>query len=132
MATYDLLIKGGTIFDGLKTPRFKADIAIKDGRIAQIGSGISTSDSAEVVDASGKHVAPGHVDLHTHYDSQVFWDPWCTMSGWHGVTSVVIGNCGFGFAPCQARRPRPGDARVSRATRRYRSRRCRPACPGTG
>ncbi len=99
MATYDLLIKGGTIFDGLKTPRFKADVAIKDGRIAQIGSGISTSESAEVVDASGKHVAPGHVDLHTHYDSQVFWDPWCTMSGWHGVTSVVIGNCGFGFAP---------------------------------
>ena len=54
-----------------------------------------------MVDASGKIVAPGHVDLHTHYDSQVFWDPWCTMSGWHGVTSVVIGNCGFGFAPCR-------------------------------
>ena len=54
-----------------------------------------------MVDASGKIVAPGFVDLHTHYDSQVFWDPWCTMSGWHGVTSVVIGNCGFGFAPCR-------------------------------
>jgi len=99
MATYDLLIKGGTVFDGLRTPRFKADVAIADGRIAQIGTGIGTSEAAEVVDASGKHVAPGHVDLHTHYDSQVFWDPWCTMSGWHGVTSVVIGNCGFGFAP---------------------------------
>ena len=99
MATYDLLIKGGTVFDGLRTPRYKADVAVEDGRIAQIGTGISTTDAAEVVDASGKHVAPGHVDLHTHYDSQVFWDPWCTMSGWHGVTSVVIGNCGFGFAP---------------------------------
>ncbi len=54
-----------------------------------------------MVDAEGKIVAPGIVDIHTHYDSQVFWDPWCTMSGWHGVTSVVIGNCGFGFAPCK-------------------------------
>ena len=62
---------------------------------------VDASDGSEVVDASGKVVAPGFVDLHTHYDSQVFWDPWCTMSGWHGVTSVVIGNCGFGFAPCR-------------------------------
>ncbi len=100
MTTYDLVIKGGTVFDGLRTPRFKADLAVKDGRIAQIG-GVDASDGAEVVDADGKHVAPGFVDLHTHYDSQIYWDPWCTMSGWHGVTSVVIGNCGFGFAPCK-------------------------------
>ncbi len=100
MSNYDIVIKGGTVFDGLQTPRFKADIAVKDGRIAHIGN-IDASEGAEVVDASGKHVAPGFVDLHTHYDSQVFWDPWCTMSGWHGVTSVVIGNCGFGFAPCK-------------------------------
>ncbi len=100
MPTYDIVIKGGTVFDGLRTPRFKADVAIKDGKIATIG-GVAASDGAEVVDASGKNVAPGFVDLHTHYDSQVFWDPWCTMSGWHGVTSVVIGNCGFGFAPCR-------------------------------
>jgi N-acyl-D-aspartate/D-glutamate deacylase len=100
VATYDTIIKGGMVFDGLRTPRYKADVAVKDGRIAQIGN-IASDEAAEVVDASGKHVAPGVVDLHTHYDSQVFWDPWCTMSGWHGVTSVVIGNCGFGFAPCR-------------------------------
>ncbi|MDT3441866.1 amidohydrolase family protein [Pseudofrankia sp. BMG5.37] len=100
MPPYDLVIKGGTVIDGLQTPRYKADVAIAGGRIVQIGR-ISASDGAEVVDASGKVVAPGFVDLHTHYDSQLFWDPWCTMSGWHGVTSVVIGNCGFGFAPCK-------------------------------
>ncbi len=100
MATYDLVIKGGTIIDGLQTPRYRADVAIVDGKIARIGS-IPASEGAEVVDAAGKVVAPGFVDLHTHYDSQLFWDPWCTMSGWHGVTSVVIGNCGFGFAPCK-------------------------------
>jgi len=96
--SYDIVIKDGTVFDGQQTPRFKADIGIKDGRIALIGS-IDASEGERVIDAAGKHVAPGFVDLHTHYDSQVFWDPWCTMSGWHGVTTVVIGNCGFGFAP---------------------------------
>jgi N-acyl-D-aspartate/D-glutamate deacylase len=100
MPGYDIVIKGGTVIDGLRTPRYRADVAIKDGRIAQIGS-VSASDGAEVVDASGRIVAPGVVDIHTHYDSQVFWDPWCTMSGWHGVTTVLIGNCGFGFAPCR-------------------------------
>ncbi len=100
MPTYDLVIKGGTVIDGLQTPRYKADVAIAGGRIAQIGR-VDAADGAEVVDASGRVVAPGFVDLHTHYDSQLFWDPWCTMSGWHGVTSVVIGNCGFGFAPCK-------------------------------
>ena len=100
MSAYDIVIKGGTIIDGLQTPRYRADVAIADGRIVQIGQ-VNASEGAEVVDASGRIVAPGFVDLHTHYDSQVFWDPWCTMSGWHGVTSVVIGNCGFGFAPCK-------------------------------
>ncbi|TVV75954.1 N-acyl-D-amino-acid deacylase family protein [Sphingomonas solaris] len=101
MAKFDLLIKGGTIIDGLQTPRYRSDIAVKDGIIVEIGGNIAAEQADEVVDGHGKIVAPGVVDLHTHYDSQLFWDPWCTMSGWHGVTSVVIGNCGFGFAPCK-------------------------------
>ncbi len=102
MPEFDTVIKGGTVFDGQRTPRYKGDIGIKDGRIAATGGRIQTSNGAKVIDASGLNVAPGFVDLHTHYDSQVFWDPWCSISGWHGVTSVAIGNCGFGFAPCRA------------------------------
>ena len=100
MSKFDLVIKGGTVIDGLQTPRYKADVAVAGGRVVRIGR-VDASDGREVVDAAQRIVAPGFVDLHTHYDSQVFWDPWCTMSGWHGVTSVVIGNCGFGFAPCE-------------------------------
>ncbi|HVT25442.1 MAG TPA: amidohydrolase family protein [Rhizomicrobium sp.] len=98
MAKYDRVIKNGIIVDGTRQPRFRGDIGISNGLIAKIGS-IDESDAGEILDASGLIVAPGFVDLHTHYDSQVFWDPYCTISGWHGVTSVVIGNCGFGFAP---------------------------------
>ncbi|MDH3642651.1 MAG: amidohydrolase family protein, partial [Gammaproteobacteria bacterium] len=98
MATYDTVIKNGTIIDGLRTPRFRGDLGIVDGRVHSIGR-IPASEGRNVIDAEGLIVAPGFVDLHTHYDSQVFWDPYCTISGWHGVTSVVIGNCGFGFAP---------------------------------
>ena len=101
MPEFDTVIKGGTIFDGQRTPRFNGDIGIKDGVIASVGGRIHTSSGAKVIDASGLNVAPGFVDLHTHYDSQVFWDPYCSISGWHGVTSVAIGNCGFGFAPCK-------------------------------
>ena len=79
-------------------PRYAGDIGIKDGLIAAIGR-IKDSEAERVIDAKGCIVAPGFVDLHTHYDAQLFWDPYCTLSGWHGVTSVVIGNCGFGFAP---------------------------------
>jgi N-acyl-D-amino-acid deacylase len=98
MSRYDIVIKNGLIFDGSRVPRFRGDIAIRNGVIAAIGR-IDETDAARVIDAEGLHVAPGFIDLHTHYDAQLFWDPYCTLSGWHGVTSVVIGNCGFGFAP---------------------------------
>ena len=101
MPEFDTVIRGGTIFDGQRTPRFRGDIGIRDGRIASIGGTIHSSSGGKVIDAGGLNVAPGFVDLHTHYDSQVFWDPYCSISGWHGVTSVAIGNCGFGFAPCR-------------------------------
>jgi len=98
MARYDTVIKGGMVVDGTRMPRRRCDVAIANGRIAKLGH-IKPSDADRVLDATGLIVAPGFVDLHTHYDAQVFWDPYCTLSGWHGVTSVVIGNCGFGFAP---------------------------------
>ena len=63
------------------------------------GRAKGTSD--QIIDADGAIVAPGFVDLHTHYDAQIYWDPWCSISSWHGVTSAVLGNCGFGFAPCK-------------------------------
>jgi N-acyl-D-amino-acid deacylase len=98
MENFDIHISGGTIVDGTRVPRFKSDLWIKDGKIAKIGGRTSAS-SDRTIDATGKIVAPGFVDLHTHYDAQIRWDPWCTISGYHGVTSVVLGNCGFGFAP---------------------------------
>ncbi len=98
MAEFDLLIRGGMIVDGTRTPRYRADIGILDGRVAEIGH-IEAHRGARVLEADGLIVAPGFVDLHTHYDAQLFWDPYCTISGWHGITTVVIGNCGFGFAP---------------------------------
>jgi len=98
MAEFDLHIKGGTVVDGTRVPRYRADLWIKDGKIAQVG-GRSPGFAKKTIDADGMVVAPGFVDLHTHYDAQIRWDPYCTISGWHGVTSVVLGNCGFGFVP---------------------------------
>ena len=98
MSEYDLVIRGGTIVDGTGIPRYKADVAVKDGRVARI-SGKMSAGGAKEIDASGCIVAPGAVDLHTHYDGQLNWDPYCSLSGWFGVTSLTIGQCGFGFAP---------------------------------
>jgi N-acyl-D-amino-acid deacylase len=100
MADFDIQIKGGTIVDGTRVPRYHGDVWIKDGKVAQLG-GRAPGFAKKVIDASGLIVAPGFVDLHTHYDAQIRWDPYCTISGWHGVTSLVLGNCGFGFAPCK-------------------------------
>ncbi|HXG21694.1 MAG TPA: amidohydrolase family protein [Methylomirabilota bacterium] len=98
MADFDLHLKGGTVIDGSRAPRRRADIWIKDGKIAQVG-GAAPGFAKKTINADGLIVAPGFIDLHTHYDAQIRWDPYCTISGWHGVTSVVLGNCGFGFAP---------------------------------
>ena len=109
MAEFDIQIKGGTIVDGTRVPRYRGDVWIKDGKIAQIG-GRAPGFAKKTIDADGLIVAPGFVDLHTHYDAQIRWDPYCTISGWHGVTSLVLGNCGFGFAPVQAGISRALDA----------------------
>jgi len=95
---YDLVIKNGVLIDGSGLPRHRADVAVQDGRIASIGR--IRERAREVVDADGMVVAPGFIDGHTHMDAQIFWDPLGTCSCWHGVTSVVMGNCGFTLAPC--------------------------------
>jgi N-acyl-D-aspartate/D-glutamate deacylase len=94
---YDLIIRNGTVIDGTGAERFQADVAIQDGRIAKIGT--ITEAATKEIDAKGKLVTPGWVDIHTHYDGQATWDPILAPSSWHGVTTVVMGNCGVGFAP---------------------------------
>jgi N-acyl-D-amino-acid deacylase len=97
---YDLVITNGVVVDGSGLPGYRADVAVRHGRIAAIGK--IRAGAREVIDADGQVVSPGFVDGHTHMDAQVFWDPLGTCSCWHGVTTVVMGNCGFTLAPCPA------------------------------
>ncbi|MDC8753512.1 D-aminoacylase [Erythrobacter sp. sf7] len=99
MAEYDLIIRGGTIVDGTGAPAYTGDVAIRDGLIAAVGQVSGTA--AQEIDAHGKIVTPGFVDIHTHYDGQATWDQEMAPSSWHGVTTVVMGNCGVGFAPAK-------------------------------
>jgi N-acyl-D-aspartate/D-glutamate deacylase len=96
---YDLVIRGGRVFDGNGGEPYVADVAVKDGLIAEVGRihGVG----AEEIDARGRIVTPGFVDIHTHYDGQATWDEHMQPSAWHGVTTIVMGNCGVGFAPCR-------------------------------
>ena len=93
-----MVIRGGTIIDGTGVPRQRADLGVKNGRVAMISGRINGAGAKEI-DAGGCIVAPGAIDLHTHYDAQLQWDPYASLSGWFGVTSLTIGECGFGFAP---------------------------------
>ena len=99
---HDLVIRNGKIIDGSGKKAFYGDVAIDDEKISKIGKVDQLG--KEEIDAKGNLVTPGWVDIHTHYDGQVCWDPYITPSSWHGVTSVVMGNCGVGFAPVK-----PGD-----------------------
>ena len=98
MSEFDLVIRNGTIVDATGIPAYRGDLAIKDGKIARI-SGRIKGNGAKELDATGCIVAPGAVEQHAHYDGQINWDPYCTLSGWHGMTSVTIGHCGYGVAP---------------------------------
>ncbi len=95
---YDLIVKNGMVVDGTGFARYRADVGVTNGKIAEIGR-LDGAAAATTIDAEGRFVAPGVIDLHTHYDAQPFWDRLCTSSIWHGVTSVLIGNCGLTLAP---------------------------------
>jgi N-acyl-D-aspartate/D-glutamate deacylase len=105
---YDVVIKNGMVVDGTGFSRYRADVALKDGKIAEIGR--VRAGAEKTIDAEGLFVAPGIIDLHTHYDAQPFWDRLCTSSVWHGVTTVLTGNCGLTLAPL---RPEHRDAMLA-------------------
>ena len=101
---HDLVIRNGTVVDGTGSPARPADVAVDGDRIVAVGDVDGTG--TREIDADGRLVTPGFVDIHTHLDAQIGWDPLGSSSCWHGVTSVVIGNCGVTFAPVHARGPR--------------------------
>ncbi|HEY4332904.1 MAG TPA: amidohydrolase family protein, partial [Ilumatobacteraceae bacterium] len=102
----DLVIRNARLIDGSGSPERASDVSIVDGLIEAIepAGTASTTGAARVIDAADRLLTPGWVDVHTHYDAQVSWDPWLTPSSWHGVTTIVMGNCGVGFAPAASDR----------------------------
>jgi N-acyl-D-amino-acid deacylase len=101
---YDLVIRHGRVYDGTGAPPFEGDVAIEGDRIVAVGDvdAAKIGSRTEEIDATGRIVTPGFVDAHTHYDGQITWDPYVSPSTYHGVTTIVTGNCGVGFAPCRA------------------------------
>lgn len=96
---FDILIRNATLVDGTGAPARTADIAVKDGLIAEVGA--VSGPAARTIDATGRVVTPGFVDIHTHYDGQASWDPFLAPTSLNGVTSLAMGNCGVGFAPAR-------------------------------
>src|SRR2546421_582414 len=118
---YDLVIRGGTVVDGSGLASYRADVAVRDSRIASIGR--IRERGREEIDAEGCVVTPGFIDGHTHMDAQVFWDPLGRCSCYHGITTVVMGNCGFTLAPASSGSP----PRAATSTRLPTTGRSRPA-----